>query len=279
MRDLSRHKSEKAWRVPQPSSPCRRYCVLVLSHARKRDHIRGRFVDPLLLVVVMLEGDIYKRALYRDTACHGTCDRDLVLRCSPPHSLHAFAARNPLSIIMAEIKFTTLGWAYIAFASAWTIVLIGAMLFLHRHRQLPFLQNRKLPLLFTAIVLLHIYAASCFVGFTIGPVIPCDAQFWVMSIYLPFGMALLQAANTQFLHVAGQQKKFANFGRLEDNALSGKSAPVDPNLSWWKKILFRIEKADRTSRIVIYIMLAMVVEVRSCRNDIEALLLTVHSWP
>jgi hypothetical protein len=161
----------------------------------------------------------------------------------------------------AEIVFTPLGWFYIGFASAWTVLLLGAMVFLHQHRQLPFLQIRKLPLLFTAIVLLHIYALSCYVGFTIGPVMPCDAQFWVMSIYLPFGMALLQAANTQFLHVAAQQKRFANFGRLEDRALSEKSAPVDPTLSWWKRTVLRVKRADKASRIVIYTSLAMVVEL------------------
>jgi hypothetical protein len=161
---------------------------------------------------------------------------------------------------MARANETILGWTYIGVTIGWSFILLGGMFFLWRHRHLPFLQIRRLPLVFTALVLLHIYGAACMVAFTIGPLIPCDAQFWVMSVYLPFGMALLQAANSQFLHVASQQKKFAQLSNLDEKGLSEKSS-IDPSLGWWKRTWLKIWKGDKTTRTVIFIGIGIVVEV------------------
>lgn len=163
---------------------------------------------------------------------------------------------------MADITTSTLGWVYIGLAGAWTVLLAGGLFYLHRHRKLPFLQIRRLSLVFVAVVLLHLYAVVCMISFTIHPIVPCDAQFWVMSIYLPFGIALLQAANSQFLYVAGQQRKYANFTNLDELQLPGKSTPVDPSLPWWSRMMQRAQKMDKTTKIVIYIGIGMIVEVR-----------------
>lgn len=159
------------------------------------------------------------------------------------------------------IVFTTLGWVYIVLDIVWTMVLVAGLAFLWRHRRLPFLQIRKLPLVFTAVINLHVYGFVCTLGLTVGQVVPCDAQFWIMSIYLPFGMALLQAANSQFLYIASQQKKFAQFNNLEDLELSEKSKPVDPSWSWWKRTYEKVRRMDKVTRILVYIGIGMVVEV------------------
>ncbi|RYP68595.1 hypothetical protein DL771_006567 [Monosporascus sp. 5C6A] len=95
----------------------------------------------------------------------------------------------------------------------------------------------------------------------IGPLLPCDAQFWIMSTYLPCGIALLQAANSQFLHIASQQRKYANFANLNELELSAKSVRVDPTLPWWKRTFGRVRRVDRTARTVVYIGIAMAVEL------------------
>jgi hypothetical protein len=163
---------------------------------------------------------------------------------------------------MAEIVFTNLGWFYIAAGSVWTALVVAGMVFLHLHRRLPFLQIRRLPLVFTAIVNLHIFGASCCVVYTIGPIVPCDAQFWIMSIYLPFGIALLQAANSQFQHVASQQRRYAQFGSLDDSAIFEKSRQINPALPWWKRTVERVRRKDKVTKILILIGVGMVVEVR-----------------
>ncbi|RYP14492.1 hypothetical protein DL765_006328 [Monosporascus sp. GIB2] len=160
-----------------------------------------------------------------------------------------------------EIVTNTLGWAYIGLAVAWTVVFVLAMVYLHHHCRLPFLQLRRLPLVCIAVILLHLYAIVCLICYMIGPAVPCDAQFWIMSTYLPFGIALLQAANSQFLHVASQQRKYTSFPNLDEIELSAKSASVDPTLPWWKQTFGRVQRADRTARLVVYIGIAMAVEV------------------
>jgi hypothetical protein len=162
---------------------------------------------------------------------------------------------------MANIVFTTLGWVYIVLAIIWTGLLVCGLVFLYRHRRLPFLQIRKLPLVFTAVINLHIYGAICMLGLTVGQVVPCDAQFWIMSIYLPFGMALLQAANSQFLYIASQQRKYARFNTLEDYGFSEKSRPIDPSWSWWRRTFERTRRMDKLTRILVFIGIGMVIEV------------------
>jgi len=165
------------------------------------------------------------------------------------------------SLTMAQAKLTTLGWVYIGLTAGWSFILLGGMAFLYYHRRLPFLQLRRLPLVFSAIILLHLYGSACMAAYTIGPLIPCDAQFWIMSIYLPFGMALLQAANSQFQHVASQQRRYARLSNLDEHKLSGKALPLEPSLSWWKRLAIRFRRTDKTTKIVIYIVVAIAVEV------------------
>ncbi|CAJ2502292.1 Uu.00g096860.m01.CDS01 [Anthostomella pinea] len=154
-----------------------------------------------------------------------------------------------------------LGWAYIALTVVWTVVVASGMWFLHRHRQLPFLQMRRLPLVFSAIVLLHIYGVATMVVYVIEPLVPCDAQFWIMSVYLPCGMALLQAANSHFLQIASQQRKYVRHSDLEDKLLSEKPPLLDPSLPRWKRTIQRVQSADQTTRTLYYISLGIVVQL------------------
>lgn len=164
---------------------------------------------------------------------------------------------------MANIVFTSLGIAYIVLDVVWTAFLVAGLWFLYRHRRLPFLQIRRLPLVFAAIICLHVYGFVCTLGITVGQVVPCDAQFWIMSIYLPFGMALLQAANSQFLFIASRQKKYATFNNLDDLSISDKALPIDPSLPWWKKQGAKMRRLDKVDRILVYIGIGMIIEVRS----------------
>lgn len=153
---------------------------------------------------------------------------------------------------MARITITPLAWAYIGLLIAWTLLLTGAMAFLLRHRRLPFLSQRRLPLVFSAVILLHLYGISCMPGVLLLTMIPCDVQYWVMSIYLPFGMALLQASNRQFQSVATQQRRLARFDGLEDRSLEEKSP-----LSWWRCIL---QRRDETDKVLFGIGVGMAVQ-------------------
>lgn len=81
---------------------------------------------------------------------------------------------------MAQAVLDRLGWAYVGIAIAWTVALASGLLFLHTHRHLPGIRMRRLPVLFTGVISLHIYGIVCIIGYVIGPLAPCSAEFWIM---------------------------------------------------------------------------------------------------
>lgn len=154
------------------------------------------------------------------------------------------------------------GWTYIGVAIAWTTILAIAMTFLWYHRRLPQLQIRRLPLVFIAMISLHMYMVLCLIGYVIGPLAPCAAEYWIMSILVPFGIAMFQVSNTQFFHIASQQKRFLSMQRLEDlmrgkhvSILDGKAGPL------WHRMWQRLREIDHITRMVILVSMGMAVQV------------------
>ncbi|KAG7140553.1 hypothetical protein HYQ45_002716 [Verticillium longisporum] len=109
-----------------------------------------------------------------------------------------------------------------AFASLWTALLVGGMAFLWTRRDMPILRIRGLPLSFGAVVCLHLYWIACQLGTSYGHLMPNGVEFWIMGIYLPFGIALFHASNSRFLHVAKAQMKYAQVERVKKT--SGKKS-------------------------------------------------------
>lgn len=157
------------------------------------------------------------------------------------------------------------------------------MAFLWYHRRLPILQMRRLPLVFTAMGMLHIYWVLCMIGYVISPVAPCAAEYWIMSIIVPggkctisrqisglmcIGIATFQIANSQFLHIASQQKRYTSVQSLEElvrgrnvSALDGKTG------SLWQRIWQRLQNMDRITRMVIYVSMGMALQVNICFSN------------
>ncbi|KAF9876851.1 hypothetical protein CkaCkLH20_05697 [Colletotrichum karsti] len=98
---------------------------------------------------------------------------------------------------------------WLAWGGFWTVLLLCGMAFLFVNRQMPFLRIRGLALSFGAVTMLHLYWISVQIGLAIGQYVPDGAEFWVMGLYLPFGIALFHASNSRFLHVAKAQKRYA----------------------------------------------------------------------
>jgi len=163
----------------------------------------------------------------------------------------------------AKMQFDPIGKAYLSIAIIWTIGLIATMAFLWRHRQLPHLQMRRLPLAFTAMVLLHLYGVAVLIGYIILPVFPCAAEYWLMSILVPFGVALFQVANTQFLYIASQQKRFTSVRSLEELVRGRNVSALDNQpRSLWQRTIRRLKNIDRITRMVIFVGAAMALQVR-----------------
>lgn len=163
-----------------------------------------------------------------------------------------------------QLTIDKVGWVYIGIAIAWSTVMASAMAFLWYHRRLPQLRMRRLPLMFVAIVMLHIYWTLCMIGYVIGPVAPCAAEYWIMSILVPSGIAMFQIANTQFLYVASQQKRFTSVTNLDDLVHGRKISMLDGHVgSFWQRTMKRLKNVNQITKMVIFVGIGMTLQV-SC---------------
>jgi hypothetical protein len=179
---------------------------------------------------------------------------------------------------MAQILLDGVGWTYMSIFIVWNIALAGGMAFLWIHRQQPSLRMRKIPLLFAGVFSLHVYAALCVIVYPVGAYFSCSLEFWVMSIWLPFGMALFHAANSQFLHLASRQKHFAHRSTLKDHkSIDEEKAEAIAN-SRWKTVFAGLERADNINQTLILIGLGMAVQVCHCVRHNDTSLMSPISY-
>jgi len=179
-----------------------------------------------------------------------------------------------------QLKLDRIAWTYTSIAIVWNLAIVAALSFLWTHRFLPSLRMRRLPLLFLGILCLHTY--GCFVLFCkfgaqshhigrhqililhlvymMGPGFPCTAEFWIMSIYLPLGIALFHASNSQFLYLASRQKQFAH-GSIKEEDLITEVKPHVVSDKYWKKVVPAAGRPNDPDRTLIYIGLGLLVQV------------------
>lgn len=148
------------------------------------------------------------------------------------------------------------GVFYIAFCITWTTLLVAGMVFCAVNHRVPILRVRGLPLSFSAIALLHVYWILGQITYPIGATMPTvlayDVQFFGMGVYFPLGIALFQASNLRFLHVARMQKQqFANPELRIERKCNGAGT------SW----LCRLRNMDYMKRTLCFITIGMVLQV------------------
>jgi len=148
-------------------------------------------------------------------------------------------------------NFDALGVFYVCFMGAWTALVLAGMAFLFWNRSTPILKHRGLPLSLAALTLLHLYWAAVQTVYAIGHLFPDGLEFWIMSIWLPFGVALFHASNSRFLHVARAQKRFAQPG-----GPGKKPAAHDAS------VLGRFRRMDYSGRMLAYVCVGMAFQVR-----------------
>ncbi|KFA64871.1 hypothetical protein S40285_02848 [Stachybotrys chlorohalonatus IBT 40285] len=117
-----------------------------------------------------------------------------------------------------QLGLDAVGIFYMAFGCSWTAVLIAGMTYLWTKRHMPLLRIRGLPLSFAAIIFLHLYWMAVQFGYVYGPFMSAGVEFWIMGIWLPFGVALFHASNTRFLYVARAQRRFVEKAPESDRA-------------------------------------------------------------
>lgn len=155
-----------------------------------------------------------------------------------------------------EARTDAVGIWWLTFACVWTVLLACGMTFLYKKRDTPTLRLRSLSLTFAGVILLHLYWLSVQIAYTIGPLAPEVAEFWIMSIWYPFGIALFQAGNSQFLHIAKAQSRFAR-------PPSQMRTRYDEKRPAHKQSMFeRIRDMDYSKRMFMFVTMGMGVQVR-----------------
>ncbi len=155
-----------------------------------------------------------------------------------------------------EVRLDGVGVFYIVFAIVWTLLLFGGMAFLWMRRDMPILRIRGLGLSFAAVCLLHGYWMAVTVAYVYGPLMPEVAEYWIMGIWLPFGVALFQASNSRFLYVANAQKKYVK--KTVDVGWNGERPRIR------KTLVARWKMLDYSFKMLLLVGLGMAFQVRTC---------------
>lgn len=150
-----------------------------------------------------------------------------------------------------------LGVFYLSFCIIWTILLISGMTFCWLNRDVPLIRVRGIFWSFLAIGLLHVYWILGQITYPIVPTMPgllsVDIQYFAMGIYFPLGIALFQASNLRFLHVARMQRQFV-YPELRSSMDMG----YKPRAS---SIMGRLQGMTYMSRTTILIAIGILLQV------------------
>lgn len=131
----------------------------------------------------------------------------------------------------------------------WTLIVVSGMVYLICNRHMPSVRMRGISVSLIAVVMLHLYWMSCQIGRIIGPLAPADGEYWIMGTYFPLGVALFQASNSRFLHVAKQQRRYADGSSSESKPVTGKG------------LVARFKRASYTTKLVIVVGTGMAFQL------------------
>lgn len=83
---------------------------------------------------------------------------------------------------------------YISFAVIYTAALLVGLYVLYMLRNTTAVRLRSFWVISSTVLILHIYLVLIFIAYPLNGLYKCGAEFWVMSIILPLGMALFQGS-------------------------------------------------------------------------------------
>lgn len=154
-----------------------------------------------------------------------------------------------------EARYDAVGIWWLTFCAIWTLVVAGGLTFLYQKRDTPTLRLRGLSLTFAGVILLHFYWIAAQLSYTFGPLFPPGVEFWIMSVWYPLGIALFQAGNSQFLHVAKAQSRFARPPSQMKTRYDEKH-PAQGE-TW----LQRLRQMDYSKRMFMFVTVGMAIQV------------------
>jgi uncharacterized membrane protein len=149
---------------------------------------------------------------------------------------------------------------YAAITIAWTAALLAGIICLVWYRRSPFVRIRNLKIAITSTFFLHIYLVKILLAYTTNGHFLCSAEFWIMSIYLPFGIALFQANVTQLRSVAEQQELLL----VRQSSFNG--TPELAHQNWLRRVSSRYTRLTQAQKSYIWIAIGMLLQVSRLRR-------------
>ncbi len=146
------------------------------------------------------------------------------------------------------------GKAYIAITVVWSVILFAGLTALILLRHLTFIRIRNVTLATAAVLTIHIYLVLVLLYYVINGLYPCNFEYWIMSTYLPFGIALFQAQNVRLLDLSGLQRRLM----LEPSRPASKALPVRAG---WSGLRDRWRHAGLAQRTYFGIGVGVVIQV------------------
>lgn len=102
----------------------------------------------------------------------------------------------PRVIDGGEANRDALGYTYVALAIIYTVLVSAELYLLYLRRSAFCIQIRNLRVVFAAVSILHIYLILVLLVYPWNGLFPCSAEFWIMSLFLPCGMAFFQGSRS-----------------------------------------------------------------------------------
>lgn len=109
----------------------------------------------------------------------------------------------------AEANLSPVSIWWVCFGCVWTLFVALGLSYMVVHRNSPTIRIRGLGLMLSSMFFLHLYWWSVQFGLLMANVLPGDAMYWFMGVWLPVGLSLFYASNGRFLYIARLQKKYA----------------------------------------------------------------------
>ncbi|KAK4613617.1 hypothetical protein CLAFUW4_09658 [Fulvia fulva] len=152
------------------------------------------------------------------------------------------------------VNWDDLAKAYAGFIIAWTILLYVGVGWIVYNRHLPSVRIRNVSIAVLSVSFLHLYLVKIVLAYTTNGHFLCGAEFWIMSIYLPFGIALFQMNLVQLHSIAEQQRKLLSSAGSMRSIPTGTPKTVRGAWVYWKGL-------SSSTRSYIYIGLGMLVQL------------------
>jgi len=160
------------------------------------------------------------------------------------------------------VNWDDLGKAYAAVLVIWTVALCAGTAWLVVNRRIPFIKMRNLPLAIASTAFLHVYLVKIMLAYTTNGHFTCAAEFWIMSIYLPFGIALFQANITQLRSISYRQSRILSRQMSQTSFESLPSVKKASKMSKVSSLWTRWRCLNDVEKSYVFIGFFMLVQVR-----------------